>query len=569
MRSLVLAAALIAVTSGCGDNNKQATPADARPADAKPDAPPDANPSDLIGAARMAADGAVMLPIENAIVTYLKPQIGSTTNDPAGFTIQAQQSGPALFVAVDPATTTPPLVKGDVVSFTITMVGTTGGQKRALAIADLTRVSQNANVAMLAQEVSSATDLVTAIDNYDSELIDVSATIAADFATSGSGFEKATINTTGITGNTSLVLRVPSTLRDAIDMVNTCAVAVNDTPVGRFGAETQLAAFSASDVTLTGCPAPTVVSAIALSDTSVRITFSRHVFEGSVMADGSQFTFDNGLTASAATVSGRTVTVTTSAQTPNTAYTVTVAGTVTDLQHTALGTPASAGFDGFTTPAVVRLNEINAHMGSSTNQCDLIELRVVSGGSMTGITIKERDVTVFTFGNLAVATNDILVLHFASANTTCNPGGPVNETSITGQAQATFSNNYDTAFDLMTTDSGLTDTDNVITVIDRFSTISDVILIDNNDNTAAAASETAAALAAAANQWQKVGGGVPAGGFVDADFTAWAVINSQTTGTTKTGDTLRRVDDTDDNDKDDWAQGAQTWGLINAGQTPF
>ncbi len=57
------------------------------------DAMPDASIPDGIGPARATADGAGLdLPIRNVVVTYLKPQIGSTTNDPAGFTIQAQKT---------------------------------------------------------------------------------------------------------------------------------------------------------------------------------------------------------------------------------------------------------------------------------------------------------------------------------------------------------------------------------------------------------------------------------------------------------------------------------------------
>src|SRR5690242_540777 len=85
--------------------------------DAPGDAPPDGAPqSDGIAAARAAADGtALSLAIRGATVTYEKPQIGNPSNDPAGFTIQAVRPGPALFVAVDPATLTPIPAVGDVV----------------------------------------------------------------------------------------------------------------------------------------------------------------------------------------------------------------------------------------------------------------------------------------------------------------------------------------------------------------------------------------------------------------------------------------------------------------------
>lgn len=562
MRSRVL---VLLVLAACGDNKGAQAPVDAKAADAKlidgAIGSPDANPSDQLAAVKMTADGTgLTLPVGYAVVTYLKPQIGSTTNDPAGFTVQASKTGPAIFVALDPATQTPPLVRGDVINFTVTDLVTVGLQKRISGISNLTRISQNFDVTTLTQDVNAATDLVSALDSYESELVDVTGTVTA-FVSSGAGFEKAVFATTGLPAEPGLVIRVPATVRAAIDMVPTCTITIKDTPVGRFNAETQLAVFTAADVTLTTCPAPTVVSATELASTSVRITFSRNVDTASVLANGSQFTFDNGLTATAAVVSGKTVTLTTAAQAAGTTYTVTVANTVKDLQGSALATPNTATFAGFEQPASVKINELNAHA-----TCDLIELRVTASGTMSGIQIKERNVIVHTFAALNVQKNDIVVLHFGSA-ATCNASSATNETTITGQPAATHAQNYDTAFDIYTTDTGLTDTDNVIAVLDKLNAYLDAVLIDNNDNSTAVDSETAAAAAVLANQWQMVGGGVPAGGFADATFTPHAVIDSDATGTTAAGDSLNRVDNTDENDKADWTQGASTFGVINAGQS--
>jgi hypothetical protein len=311
MRKRVLLG-LILVTVACGDNKRGSTPIDGStnpPTDAAPGTDtlsPDANAADLIGAAKGTADGTgLSLPIAGALVTYVKPQIGSPTNDPAGFTIQASQTGPALFVAVDPMTTTPPLSRGDVVSFTITALATTGGQKRATAITGLVRHSTGANYAMFTQNVTAATDLVTAIDNYESELVDVTGTVPGMFVASGAGFEKTAFHTTGISGTATFVLRVPAALRDAIDLVPTCTVTLDDTPVGRFNAETQLTAFYEAEITLSNCPAPVLVSATDVSATTVRLTFSRHIDPGSVLGNGSQFTLDGGLTVSGATSAAR------------------------------------------------------------------------------------------------------------------------------------------------------------------------------------------------------------------------------------------------------------------------
>jgi hypothetical protein len=90
----------------CGDNRTAPATPDGPP----PDGPrPDSPEPDGIAEARATTDDAGLdLPIRNVTVTYLKPQIGSMTNDPAGFTIQAEQTGPALFISVDPATTDQP-----------------------------------------------------------------------------------------------------------------------------------------------------------------------------------------------------------------------------------------------------------------------------------------------------------------------------------------------------------------------------------------------------------------------------------------------------------------------------
>ena len=154
----------------------------------------------------------------------------------------------------------------------------------------------------------------------------------------------------------------------------------------------------------------------------------------------------------------------------------------------------------------------------------------------------------------------------------CNTGTATQETtSVNQQASGTFPGNYDTAWDLFSADTGLTSTDNVIAVFDRFGVMKDAVFIDDDmpGSNVAATTETAAVAAVLATMWQIVGGGTPPGGFVDDDFRNNAVIDSDATGTTNVGDTLRRIDDTDDNDKADWAQGANTWGLINAGQAPL
>lgn len=568
-----------------------ATPDAAQPDAAMPDAAmPDAAQTDAssapmtsaeITAARATADGTgLSLPITFATVTYLKPFVGgSPTNDPVGFTIQAEQPGPALYIAVDPSMTTPTLAVGDVVSFTITGLTTVNGLKAASAITGLTRSATGVDVNPLVQNLTTATDVVTALDSYESELVDVVGTATGAFTAAGTSFTKVQLVTTGVPADTLNKLRLPTTLRDSIDLVTGCQVSVNNTPVGRNGTEAQYTALFAADLTISGCPAPTVSSAASSSATQVVLTFSRNIAPASVLANGSQFTFDNGLTASAATVSGRTVTVTTSAQTGGAAYLATVASSVTDLQGTALGTPSTATFNGFQVPAVVRINEFNANV--TAGSCDMIELRVVSGGSMTGFVLRERDTqTLLTFPAFSVATNDLIVVHINNT-ATCNPGSAVNETTApNAQLAATFTRNYDTAYDFYSSDAGLTNTDNVFTLFDGLGNIVDVVFTaDAASGLAAAATETAAAtaVATAPGAWNIAGmpGVHPAGGYVDDNFRMNAALDLNDAATTLyTGSSIQRLDNTDDNDKDDWNSATitvqpNTWGALNVGQTPF
>ncbi|MBA3540055.1 MAG: Ig-like domain-containing protein [Deltaproteobacteria bacterium] len=596
MRLLSLAASLCMLTLvACGDDPKPTRPdasltnidggADAGIDGAPPiDGPVDsAGPtaSEQIAAVRAATDGTtLMLPIEGAVVTYVKPLVGNATNDPAGFTIQAAATGPALFVSVDPATLTPVPVAGDTVSFSVTSKVTVGGSPRASVITGFTRTAQGFNVSTLAQNISAATDLLTAQANYDAELITVTGTVFGPIIGSGTGWSKLGANTAGMTtSDPNLQVRLPATLMPQVDLEAGCQFTITNTPFSTFVtqggiAQSQLIAFDAQEVTTTNCPTPKLTSAVGQSATELRLTFSRNILASSVMADASQFTFDNGLLPTAVAVDARTITITTTPQVAGTTYTVTVANTVTDQNGVGLDPAAtSTMFSGYAAPAVVRINEINANI---TGGCDLIELRVIGAGSMNGFKITERAGSAatdlnFDFPAFVVQKNDLIVVHVNSGFVNCNPGAATSETLSTIQQPAvTYAANYDTAFDIYVADAGLVATDNVITVF-ATSTIMDGVLVHQNDvdPLTAAGSETAAATLAAANQWQMVGGGTPVGGFLDADFQAHAVFDLDATGTTAAGTSIQRNDNDDVNDKADWnaANTASTWGVLNVGQT--
>ncbi|HET9990692.1 MAG TPA: Ig-like domain-containing protein [Kofleriaceae bacterium] len=578
MRSLAL---LLVILAACGDNNAAKNKPDAASGhddakvfeDAKVfmDAP--AFTGDGIMQAKAAADGTgLTLPIRGVTVTYLKPQLGSTTTDPAGFTIQHDQAGPALFVSVDPATLTPPPVVGDVVDFTITAVsGAVAMQKRATAIdlASYQRTAQGANVDALAVDVSTATDLVSALDTYDSRVLNVTGTLADDVGTSGSGFSKFTLATAGIPSNASLQLRVPTTLVASAVMTQGCGVVAHDVTMGKFNTTAEIGAFNAADLTLTCFPIAR--AAAATSVTTATITFQRDIDMTTAMA-ANAFQVNDGATTSPLTVTsvvGKVVIVTTPTQTSGTTYTVTVAQTVQDAQGNTASAAQMITFAGFSAPASVRINEVNANI---TGGCDLIELRVIADGSMAGFKITERTGSAannelsFTFpAGFNVHKNDYIVVHENSGSATCNVNGATTETMMKNQQPAAmFAGNYDTAFDFWVADAGLVATNNVITLYDATATVTDAVFLSDVTDTAAATTLSAAAIVGTANQWS------PAQtSYLAAEFDAAAVTDLNATGPAASGTSIQRINDADTNALADWTTGAgvaSTWGANNAGQ---
>ncbi len=221
---------------------------------------------------------------------------------------------------------------------------------------------------------------------------------------------------------------------------------------------------------------------------------------------------------------------------------------------------------------VLRINEVNAN---ATN-CDLVELRAPAGGDLTGLRLVERKDIVFTFPAMTVPADSIIVVHFGAAvGGPCSSGISANETtSPTEFPRATFPGNYDGAYDLFSVDAGLTATNNVISVMRTTTVIDAVLLASGPTGITATDSEEQAAIVAAQNQWQMVGGGIPAGGFVDDNFSAHAALDLDAGGATPAGSSIQRLDNTDDNDKADWNAGAttvqpSTWGALNVGQSPL
>ncbi len=189
--------------------------------------------------------------ITNALVTYIKPLVGSET---AGFFVQASAKGPALYINIDPedlglATA---LAVGDEISLDIAEKATVEGRVQ-VSSATLSRSSQSNSVSELAQDVSSENNLVSEIGVYESELISVTGKLTANPAGEGE-YLTAKISTTGYTnGDDGLLFRLPSSLQSELNLKTDCEIKLNKIPLWRSEATAFLTAWTGTDLEAT-CP---------------------------------------------------------------------------------------------------------------------------------------------------------------------------------------------------------------------------------------------------------------------------------------------------------------------------
>lgn len=313
-------------------------------------------------------DGDVSLPITCAYVTYLKPAVAG---DDPGFFVQAGPTGPAAFVEIDPDGT---VEVGDQISLTATTIDVSGELVIVEAASDLMVLASGTDLTGYVQELSDATDLVTDLGSYISERIAITGIIVGEFGGAGGTFRAAQLSTVGIDDDAELLIRIPQIVVEETGLADGCTVTL-DGIMGRFIGSAQATTYDAASLTSITCPAPTVTGASASDATTVTVRFSTELDAASVMASGSQFTFDNGLTASAAVVTGDSVELTTSMQTAATTYTVTVAASVTDSFGTAVDAAMNtAMFDAFNASALhLVINEVDYDQ-SGSDTADFVEI---------------------------------------------------------------------------------------------------------------------------------------------------------------------------------------------------
>jgi hypothetical protein len=372
--------------------------------------------SAAIAEARAAEDGGVAIDVEHVRVTNVRQALG---NDPSGFFVQAEAQGPALFVSVNPAALDPRPQAGDCVSFRITAMETTVFARHVAAIASYEVIGTGHDLTDLIQDLSAATDVVDNAAAYEHELVAITGTLSGcetDVTVTGDRHSACRVLTVGIPTLGFLWLRTPTTLADALDLDEGCAVSVDAAPLWRrsfFGSglyeDPSIEPRRAEELVVSGCPAPNALDAVSIGPDTIRVRFDRQIAASSVESAGTQLAIAGGLTVTGAALSpagatrSRTLLVTTTVQTPGEIYDLSIEPTLADTSGTALASAALFELRGYGPPAGIAINE------TGYDGCGFTELRVLESGSMDGFTLTNHRGLIETFDRLYVEKNDYVV----------------------------------------------------------------------------------------------------------------------------------------------------------------
>jgi Lamin Tail Domain len=315
-----------------------------------------------IAAIREANDGAINVQVDDAIVTVLKPLAGS---DPVGFFVQQGTTGPAVFVAVDPDFVG---ITTGIYSFRALSRDTVSGLVHVTEISDVV-----AGVDLPTpppQAIAGAADLVSNLDGYESEYIELQATVTGAPSNAGTGHQSVTVDTDVLMGQAgALRVRFPTEVGTAVRAADWLGCTI--TMVGamwRFNDNAQPSFWTEDDVTIDSCAAISVTITTSTA-TTITLAFGRSLDADTVAAAG--FTLNNGATVTDAAVDGRVVTLTTSALAG--AYTVTIDSSVEDVFGNAAAGSASFTVGGGGGGDSLVINEIDYdQMG--TDGAEFLEL---------------------------------------------------------------------------------------------------------------------------------------------------------------------------------------------------
>ncbi|WAM23570.1 chitobiase/beta-hexosaminidase C-terminal domain-containing protein [Myxococcus sp. NMCA1] len=527
--------------------------------------------SEQIQAVRNAATGTVNLVISGARITYVKPAVGNVVNDAAGFFLQAEQAGPALFVEVDPLTLSPAPQAGARVRVTVSEKSLVNGQTRA-RISAYAVLSTGHSLSDLVQDVSGVDVTTGTPPAYESEYISITGTIGnPGFSNAGLGHVQAPFTTAGVPegspGAAALRLRVAEPFHDTLALSQGCSLTVVS-PLWVFMSGTQTthtiqpSVWTESQATVHSCPAPRVTGAQAMHHDSVILRFTRAIDPLSVQRNGSQFSIPGLSVMDAVVLSTGEVWLSTASQTPRQQYTVTAASSVRDRRGVSVdSTAASTSFTGYQVPARLRLSEVAPNVQQNR---DLVELVVLTSGSVMGATLLDGNATLATLPDVQVASGDIIVIHLNPDRVTPGADAPGSETlSKTQYPASSFFWNYDTAWDFHGTTLGVGTGNRTLRIQDGFDVTQDALAVVVPSNSFAG---YPALLQALQDESLWLPANCNGALCTYASFpTAWEVSVdwSQAFVTQGRSSSVQRIGATDSDTRDDWFVGGSSFGVRN------
>jgi hypothetical protein len=410
-------------------------------------------------------------------------------------------------------------------------------------------------------------DLPSVVAGFEAELITLTGTVSGAFVTAGTGHSQAPLVTAGVPEGSptafNLRLRVVDSVREQLDLTPGCTVNLVS-PLWLFGSTTQPSVWAPEQVTSQSCPGPRVASVQAFDSGTVIVRFDRNLDPASVLSNGSQFSIPGLTVSNALAIASREVWVSTSTQTPRGSYTVTVASTVRDTAGTGMDAMGNAGnFRGWVAPAVLRITEIAP---SVANNRDLVELHVLQGGSVEGMTFMEASngTPLATLPDVSVATGDLLIIHLNPDPMTAGVDAPGSETlGRTQYPQGQYGSNYDTAWDFHGGTTGISSGNRVFRIRDPLGNTQDAIATAVPGNTPAAYLSQLQGLQAE-GEWLPAdcGGALctyisfPTAHDVSFNWNGAFPSGGRTT-------TVGRVSSGDSHHATDWAVGTGTLGFLN------
>lgn len=330
------------------------------------------NPAASAAISAVLVDGTLDTVIDGAFVTDIRPAIGG---DEAGFFLQAEQNGPALFVAMDPATVTIPAIEVGMDVSLIVRAFDDGPLGRIVTNVDSIVVNDtDLDVSPLVQDVTDVADLVSNFAAYENELVTASVTLTSAPGFAGSGFVGMDADTAAVVGE-DLVVRMPAALPGELNLVPGCSFTTNPRGLWNFGTTAQLSIYEREDLSAWVCPFA-IQAAQAADATTVVVSFDRDIDSASVAQNGSDFSISPALDVTAASVNGRVVTLTTASQTAGESYTLTVGDGIRDDLGSSLENSVVA-FEGYTQLdglAAVIVNEIDYDTQLNDDEGEFIEL---------------------------------------------------------------------------------------------------------------------------------------------------------------------------------------------------